>query len=62
MGLGKLWFEVGIWCIPSSRCEMQLAMGVVRALKFPISVGGGGYHSNRLRAAPYVLFYLWGKT
>lgn len=52
MGLGKLWFEVGIWCIPSSRCEMQLAMGVVRALKFPISVGGGGYHSNRLRAAP----------
>lgn len=62
MVLGKLWFEVGIWCIPSSRCEMRLAMGVVRPLKFPISVGGGGYRSNHLRAARYVLFYLRGKT
>lgn len=33
---GKLWFEVGVWYVPSAQCETQLEMGVVRHLKLPI--------------------------
>lgn len=33
---GKLWFGVGVWCVPSSWCETQLEMGAVCPLKFPI--------------------------
>lgn len=30
---GKLWFEVGVWYVPSAQCETQLEMGVVHHLK-----------------------------
>ena len=33
---GKVWFAVGVWHVHGSLCEVQLEMGVVRHLKFPI--------------------------
>lgn len=59
---GKVRFAVGVWRVHGSFCEVQLEMGVVHHLNFPICSLRRWLPFQPLRSAQHMLLYLQGET